>query len=146
MELDYPRDMSMWKGVPYNIDAVFQHTNGNFLSCSIQACPFHTILTLNGLMSIAGKTYFFQGKVFWEFDDRRMRVVNTTASLSAPFFMGCPRTVQNVEDDAANADPGDGRDQELNAVPFSSASAPRSSKLLWLVLIMSFPRVIQAIR
>lgn len=28
VELDYPRDMSMWKGVPYNIDAVFQHTNG----------------------------------------------------------------------------------------------------------------------
>ena len=30
VELDYPRDMSMWKGVPYNIDAVFQHTNGIF--------------------------------------------------------------------------------------------------------------------
>lgn len=30
MELDYPRDMSMWKGVPYNIDAVFQHINGTF--------------------------------------------------------------------------------------------------------------------
>lgn len=30
VELDYPRDMSMWKGVPYNIDAVFQHTNGKF--------------------------------------------------------------------------------------------------------------------
>jgi len=28
VELDYPRDMSMWKGVPYNIDAVFQHDNG----------------------------------------------------------------------------------------------------------------------
>lgn len=27
VELDYPRDMSMWKGVPYNIDAVFQHTS-----------------------------------------------------------------------------------------------------------------------
>lgn len=32
VELDYPRDMSMWKGVPYNIDAVFQHTNGKALN------------------------------------------------------------------------------------------------------------------
>lgn len=30
VELDYPRDMSMWKGVPYNIDAVFQYTNGRY--------------------------------------------------------------------------------------------------------------------
>ena len=28
VELDYPRDMSMWKGVPYNIDSVFQYSNG----------------------------------------------------------------------------------------------------------------------
>lgn len=24
VELDYPRDMAMWKGVGYNIDSVFQ--------------------------------------------------------------------------------------------------------------------------
>jgi matrix metalloproteinase-16 (membrane-inserted) len=24
IELDYPRDLAMWKGVPYNVDAVFQ--------------------------------------------------------------------------------------------------------------------------
>ena len=28
VELDYPRDMSMWKGVPNNIDSVFQYKNG----------------------------------------------------------------------------------------------------------------------
>lgn len=28
VELDYPRDMSMWKGVGYNIDAVFQWKDG----------------------------------------------------------------------------------------------------------------------
>jgi len=63
VELDYPRDMSMWKGVPYNIDSVFQYTNG--------------------------KTYFFKGKVFWEFNDRRMRVVSSTPSVSSSFWMGC---------------------------------------------------------
>lgn len=29
VELDYPRDMSMWKGVGPNIDAVFQWKDGN---------------------------------------------------------------------------------------------------------------------
>lgn len=29
MELDYPRDMSIWKGVGYNIDAAFQWHDGN---------------------------------------------------------------------------------------------------------------------
>ena len=29
VELDYPRDMSMFAGVGYNIDAVFQWKNGN---------------------------------------------------------------------------------------------------------------------
>lgn len=28
IELDYPRDMSMWRGVGYNIDAVFQWKDG----------------------------------------------------------------------------------------------------------------------
>jgi hypothetical protein len=28
VELDYPRDMSMWSGVDYNIDAVFQWKDG----------------------------------------------------------------------------------------------------------------------
>lgn len=28
VELDYPRDMAMWKGVGYNIDSVFQWKDG----------------------------------------------------------------------------------------------------------------------
>ena len=27
VELDYPRDIVMWRGIPYNIDAVFQWHN-----------------------------------------------------------------------------------------------------------------------
>ena len=50
VELDYPRDISIWEGVPYDIDAVFRHTDG--------------------------KTYFFKGREFWEFDDVKMRTVN----------------------------------------------------------------------
>lgn len=68
VELDYPRDMSMWKGVGYNIDTVFQWKDG--------------------------KTYFFKGKGFWKFNDLRMRVENEQQTLSAPFWMGCPRPLE----------------------------------------------------
>lgn len=37
-----------------------------------------------------GKTYFFKGKGFWEFDDLRMRVAHEKQKLSAPVWMGCP--------------------------------------------------------
>lgn len=30
VELDYPRDMSMWSGVGYNIDTVFQWKDGKY--------------------------------------------------------------------------------------------------------------------
>ncbi|XP_043484667.1 matrix metalloproteinase-2 [Leptopilina heterotoma] len=64
VELDYPRDMSMFAGVGNDIDAVFQWKNG--------------------------KTYFFKGKYFWEFDDMRMRVAHEKPKLSSVFWMNCP--------------------------------------------------------
>ncbi|XP_023225880.1 matrix metalloproteinase-2-like isoform X1 [Centruroides sculpturatus] len=30
VESDYPRDMSVWRGIPYNIDAAFRWTDGNY--------------------------------------------------------------------------------------------------------------------
>ncbi|XP_067008356.1 matrix metalloproteinase-2 [Anabrus simplex] len=69
VELDYPRDMSMWKGVGYNIDTVFQWRDG--------------------------KTYFFKGKGFWKFNDLRMRVENDRQIPSGPFWMGCPPELEN---------------------------------------------------
>ena len=56
VELDYPRDISMWTGVPPGIDSVFRNFDG--------------------------KTYFFKGRKFWEFDDTRMRVVQKSPSPS----------------------------------------------------------------
>ena len=85
VELDYPRDMSMWKGVPYNIDSVFQYTNG-----TLAWWQLHLINNLEySFKPLPGKTYFFKGKVFWEFNDRRMRVVSSTPSVSSSFWMGC---------------------------------------------------------
>lgn len=68
VELDYPRDISMFAGVGNGIDAVFQWKNG--------------------------KTYFFKGKGFWEFDDLRMKVAHEKQKLSAPVWMGCPRELE----------------------------------------------------
>lgn len=47
VELDYPRDISMWSGVQAPIDSVFKDFDG--------------------------KTYFFKGQKFWEFDDVQMK-------------------------------------------------------------------------
>ena len=65
VELDYPRDISMWKGVPYHIDAVFQYTDM--------------------------KTYFFKNRSFWEFDDIRMEVVTRTPTPVGEHWFHCPK-------------------------------------------------------
>lgn len=72
VELDYPRDMSIWDGIGYDIDAGFQYTNG--------------------------KTYFFKGLHYWEFDDSRMRVAHYKPRLSAHKWMNCPRIESNEID------------------------------------------------
>jgi matrix metalloproteinase-16 (membrane-inserted) len=32
VELDYPRDMSMWRGIGYDIDSAFQNRDGKNVS------------------------------------------------------------------------------------------------------------------
>ncbi|XP_043202446.1 matrix metalloproteinase-17-like [Amphibalanus amphitrite] len=70
VELDYPRDISVWHGVPYKLDAAFQY---------------------------GGLLYFFKGRDFWRFDDRLMRVRSPVPSSSAVKWMGCPLTTARVE-------------------------------------------------
>ena len=69
VELDYPRDIQMWSGVPYKLDAVFQSHNG--------------------------KTYFFKDKHCWEFNDIRMRVSKDSPQLIGEFWLNCPREMQD---------------------------------------------------
>lgn len=68
VEPDYPRNMSMWKGVGNNIDAVFQWKDG--------------------------KTYFFKGNGFWKFNDQHMRVDTEEQKISASFWMGCTVNIE----------------------------------------------------
>lgn len=46
VELDYPRDMSMWRGVGYNIDAVFQWKDGK-VHYSFKQSQFSNLLSRN---------------------------------------------------------------------------------------------------
>ena len=76
VELDYPRDMSMWGGIPSDIDAVFKSFND--------------------------KTYFFKGQRYWEFDDIRMKIVDPSSnptlesqSINVKWLKCPPREVIN---------------------------------------------------
>ena len=69
IELDYPRDMGMWKGAPYNIDAVFQYHDK--------------------------KTYFFKGKYFWEFDNQKMEVAQDGPVAVGEYWLHCPKELQD---------------------------------------------------
>ena len=71
IELDYPRDIQMWKGVPYDIDGVFQYHDK--------------------------KTYFFKGKQFWEFNDERMEVAKSSPMASGEFWLHCPKELVGVD-------------------------------------------------
>lgn len=52
-----------------------------------------------------GKTYFFKGKGFWKFNDLRMRVENERQTLSAPFWMGCSKNIEDGSNEAGNKAP-----------------------------------------
>ncbi|KAF0762537.1 matrix metalloproteinase-2-like, partial [Aphis craccivora] len=66
MELDYPRDMSIWRGAGYNIDAAFQWHDG--------------------------ATYFFKNRDFWKFNDLRMRVEQEEPRSIGEFWFNCTAT------------------------------------------------------
>uniref|UniRef100_A0A182KDM7 Peptidase metallopeptidase domain-containing protein n=1 Tax=Anopheles christyi TaxID=43041 RepID=A0A182KDM7_9DIPT len=84
VELDYPRDMSMWKGIGYNIDAALQYRDG--------------------------KTYFFKGLGYWRFNDMRMSIAHEYQKWSATRWMKCRNERQVLNDldedtDAPSSEP-----------------------------------------
>lgn len=95
VELDYPRDMSMWRGVGTDIDAVFQWKDGN------GTFQPKLIFFLMFVLCFTGKTYFFKGRGFWKFNDLRMRVEHEEQNDSAQFWMGCSRNIGFEPDNKA---------------------------------------------
>ena len=92
IELDYPRDISMWKGVPSHIDAVFQYTDR--------------------------KTYFFKDRFFWEFDDSRMEVKRSEPTPVGEYWFRCPKEISAAE--AAGSAASRASSQFSAAASFSS--------------------------
>ncbi|XP_050533471.1 matrix metalloproteinase-2-like [Daktulosphaira vitifoliae] len=68
VELDYPYDMSIWRGIGYNIDAAFQWHDG--------------------------ATYFFKKREYWKFNDLRMRVEQEEPLPIGPFWFNCSTTIE----------------------------------------------------
>ena len=69
IELDYLRDLAMWKGVPYNMDAVFQARDKN--------------------------TYFFKDKYFWQFNDKKMEVTGSSPMQVGEFWLHCQKEIHD---------------------------------------------------
>lgn len=116
VELDYPRNMAVWRGVGYNIDSAFQWKDH--------------------------KTYFFKGKGFWKFSDHGMRVEEENPKPSAHFWMRCPREHGGRENDDYYPTK---RERILSEVTPTSASPssqvtvqPYILALITLALIMPF--------
>ncbi|XP_058832598.1 matrix metalloproteinase-2 isoform X1 [Topomyia yanbarensis] len=112
VELDYPRDMSMWKGVGYNIDSAFQNRDG--------------------------KTYFFKGKGYWRFNDLRMSVDHAEPHPSAHEWMKCQRLPKQREPmvDITTED-----QQQVSGTTITARwTAGRTTLLLLLLVLVSLNR------
>lgn len=105
VELDYPRDISIWDGIGHSIDAAFQYTNH--------------------------KTYFFKGFGYWEFNDDRMRVAHNKRLLSARKWMNCPRQPNEVDDEQTWTSPlvSDNNDTEQGQSSSTSSSLTATNTL-----------------
>lgn len=98
VELDYPRDISVWRGIPSHIDAAFQwsidsksfNSNSPFVFISQQ-----TYFYLHLFSSLA-HTYFFKDNKFWKFDNRRMKVSEDYPQSISQFWFEsslCEKTI-----------------------------------------------------
>ncbi len=75
VDADFPRDLSIWKGLPNSIDAAFVGTDRY--------------------------SYFFKNEFFYRFNDRDVRVSFTSVhnpacfpQLRSPFISMCPVTLK----------------------------------------------------
>lgn len=112
VELDYPRDMSFWAGVGYNIDAAFQYTNG--------------------------KTYFFKNLGYWEFDDTHVKVAHARPKLSSRKWMQCARSVNDVDEEQRWTAPLVSGTNETTDGSSASISIRQRGHSLTVILLLAF--------
>ena len=82
MDPGYPHDLSRWRGVPSDIDAAMQWTDGNFFRNKTENCVTNKFLK--------GRTYFFKNDQFWRFDDTLVRTEMRYPLQASPYWLGCP--------------------------------------------------------
>lgn len=74
IEMDYPRDMSIWRKVPVDVGTAFQYNTGKD----------------------KGKTYFFKDDKFYLFYDNKMRVKKGYPKKISEDWWGCKRRVAEI--------------------------------------------------
>ena len=99
VELDYPRDMSMWGGIPSDIDSVFK--------------------------SFDEKTYFFKGQRYWEFDDVKMKVAELlnkptleSQSINVKWLKCPPREVISNPFQSENSTSSSSKNQSFSIIQY----------------------------
>ncbi|XP_072165170.1 matrix metalloproteinase-18-like [Diadema setosum] len=71
----YPRDMSVWRGLPDGVDTAFQYSNR--------------------------RTYFFFGSKYYRFNDRGLRVDRSYPRSTAKWWLGCNAVGSLLEGDSS---------------------------------------------
>lgn len=106
--------MSIWRGIGYNIDAAFKYSNG--------------------------KTYFFKGYGYWEFNDDLMEVAHPRPKLNARKWMHCPRLVNEVDEEQTWTAPliSERNETMIYYSPTSTASWNQAERgmALWIALFL----------
>ena len=99
VELDYPRDMSMWGGIPSDIDSVFK--------------------------SFDEKTYFFKGQRYWEFNDVKMKAVELlnkptleSQSINVKWLKCPPREVINNPFQSENSTSSSSKNHSFSMIQY----------------------------
>ena len=99
VELDYPRDMSMWGGIPSDIDSVFK--------------------------AFDEKTYFFKGQRYWEFNDVKMKAVELlneptleSQSINVKWLKCPPREVINNPFQSENSTSSSSKNQSHSIIQY----------------------------
>ncbi|XP_055935789.1 matrix metalloproteinase-2-like [Argiope bruennichi] len=105
VELDYPRSINSWRGVPPSIDAAFQWTDGN--------------------------TYFFKGTKFWKFIDIKMRIQSKGPSDIGGFWFKCPSKSMEIPQTTTTTTNAPAAKPSM---PNTSAIL-KMSYLYWLILV-----------
>lgn len=115
MELDYPRDMSMWGGIGNDIDTAFQFKNH--------------------------RTYFFKGSGFWEFNDNSMEVAHERPRSSAHKWMKCARG--QADQESFDGSTSSRRGERMSAASASPVLYSSTAKRIGLILalVLAFTRL-----